>query len=183
MLTGRIKCGSYWNIQGLAERAYCAACKKQESVETAESESHLWLECRNNGQIAAWETAKSVWEKSTERPWPDISIGLIRGAAAITFEDDHTKDSERLRILISMTIWAIWKSRNKNTINNQDVAPGEASSTLKELIRDLMRKSWNATRFLEGGRRMTRQRALRSLWADGHLIDFDPKTGPTVDCL
>lgn len=27
------------------------------------------------------------------------------------------------RILISMIIWAIWKSRNKNSINNQDVTP------------------------------------------------------------
>ena len=123
----------------------------------------------------AWETARNIWQKSTERPWPDISIGLIRGAPTVTFENDHTKDSERLRILISMTVWVIWKSRNKNTINNQDVAPGEATSTLKELIRDLMRKSWNATRFLEGSRRMNRQRALRTLWADGHLIDFDPK--------
>ena len=70
-----------------------------------------------------------------------------------------------------------------NARQNQDVAPGEATSTLKELFRDLMRKSWNATRFLEGSRRMKRQRALRTLWADGHLIDFDPKTGPAVDRL
>jgi hypothetical protein len=39
--------------------------------------------------------------------------------------NDYSKDSERLRILISMTIWAIWKSRNKNSINDQDVAPSE----------------------------------------------------------
>ena len=103
--------------------------------------------------------------------------GLIRGAATITFENDHTN------ILNSMIIWAIWKSRNKNTINDQDVAPGEASSTLKDLIRDLMRKSWNATCFLEGSRRTIRQRALRALWADGHLIDYDPKIGPAIDRL
>ena len=110
MLTGKIKCGSYWsNIQDLAERAYCVACKKQESIEIIESEPHIWLECRNNGQNMAWETARNIWEKSTKRPWPDILIGLIRGVPAITFENDHMKDSERLRILISMTIliWAI----------------------------------------------------------------------------
>ena len=38
-----------------------------------------------------------------------------------------------------------------------------------------MRKSWNVTRFLEGSRRTIRQRALRTLWADGHLIDYDLK--------
>ena len=128
----------------------------------------------------AWETTRIIWEKSTERPWPDISIGLIRRAAVITFENDYSKDSERLRIVISMTLWARWKSRNKNTINDQDVAPGEASSTLKEHIRDLMR---NATRFLEGIRRMIRERALRTLWADGYLIDYDPKTGPAINRL
>ena len=129
MLTGKIKCGSYWsNIQDLEERAYCVACQKQASVGIIESEPHLWLECRNNGQNMAWETARNIWQKSTERPWSDISIGLIRGAPAVTFENDHTKDSERLHILISMTVWAIWKSRNKNTINNQDVAPGDLSN-------------------------------------------------------
>ena len=40
----------------------------------------------------------------------------------------------------------------QKAINDQDVAPNEASNTLKELIRDLMRKCWNATRFIEGGR-------------------------------
>ena len=67
------------------------------------------------------------------------------------------------------------------TINDQDVAPNEASMTLRELIRDLMRKGWNVRRFIKDGRRTIRRRALRSLWADGHLAVFDPKTGPTVD--
>src|SRR5258708_11180822 len=100
----------------------------------------------------------TVWRKTTTRAWPNISLGLIRGAAAISFEDDHKKDSERLRTLISMTIWAIWKSRNKNSINDQDVGPNEADATLKELIRNKVRKSWNATRFLEGSRREIQQR-------------------------
>ena len=129
-------------------------------------------------------------------------MGLIRGAAAITFEKDHNKDSERLHILISMTIWAIWKSRNNNTINNQDVVLSDAPRTLKELIQDLKRKGWNMTQFffflvweenvsctigvmhfLEDGRRMTRQHALKTLWADGHLTKFDPKTCPGINSL
>jgi hypothetical protein len=80
-----------------------------------------------------------------------------------------------------MTIWAIWKSRNKNSINNQDVAASDTRELLKELIQDLVRKSWNATRFMEDGKRKTRQRALRALWADKRFADFDAKTGPTVD--
>ena len=92
-------------------------------------------------------------KRHPSRPWPNISLGLIGGAAALSFERDYRKDSERLRILISMTIWAIWKPRNKYSINDQDVASIEIGETLKELIRELVRKSRNATRLMEGGRR------------------------------
>jgi hypothetical protein len=44
------------------------------------------------------------------------------------------------------------------------------------LLKDLIiRKSWNATRFMDDGRK-TRQNALRTLWADKRFADFDPKT-------
>jgi hypothetical protein len=91
------------------------------------------------------------------------------------------KDSERLRILISMTIWAIWKTRNKSAIISQDITPSETRETLKGLLSDLVRKSWNATRFMEGKRRLDRQHDLRNLWADKKLVDFDLKAGPTID--
>jgi len=165
MLIGKIKCGSYWSkIPGYTDRAYCSFCKKKKAVEITESEQHMWLDCENNGQSLAWETARKIWIKTTDRTWPTISMGLIRGAAALSFEYDYSKDSERLRILISMTIWAIWKSRNKNSINDQDVTTNETREALKDLIQDLIRKGWNATRFLEGSRRMIHQRALQSLW-------------------
>jgi hypothetical protein len=64
----------------------------------------MWPECRNNGQALAWDTAKTVWGEATSRDWPNISLDLIRGAAALSFENHLNKDSERLRILVSMTI-------------------------------------------------------------------------------
>ena len=51
---------------------------------------------------------KSIWEKSTDRDWPNISMGLIMGAPALAYEDNSDKASEGLRILISLTTWAIW---------------------------------------------------------------------------
>jgi len=99
----------------------------------------------------------------------------------MAYENDFNKDAERLRTLISMTIWSIWKSRNKSTILNQDVAPNETRETLKDLIQDLIRKSWNATRFMEEGSRKIRQRELRKIWADKKFASFDAKTGPTID--
>ncbi len=58
-------------------------------------------------------------------------------------------------ILISMTIRAIWESGN-----DQDVAPNKTREVLKGLHLDLGRKSW----IMEGGRRLTHQRELRTLW-------------------
>jgi len=96
-----------------------------------------------------------------------ISTGLIRGTTTLSFKEDLSKDSERLCILISMTIWSIWKSRNENTINNRDVTLGETTGILEELIRDLIRKSWNLTGFMEGREKLKRQCAIKVLWAEG----------------
>ncbi len=87
------------------------------------------------------------------------------------FEEDFDKDSERLRILITMTIWAIWKSKLKNSINDLDIAPNETTQVLKDLISDLARRNWNETRFMEEGRRANRQRELRQLWAIRRPLD------------
>ena len=92
-------------------------------------------------------------------------------------EMTKNSDHERLRILISMTICAIWKSRIKKSINNQDVTPNETRETPKDLIADLVRKSWNAARFMESE---TRQRDLRTLRVDKQIADFDLMKGPTV---
>jgi len=80
-----------------------------------------------------------------------------------------------------MAIWAIGKSRNKTAITNQDVSPNETAETLKGRIQAQVRKSWNATRFLEGKRKLAQQRIIQALWVDGKLTDFRPKSGPVVD--
>jgi len=98
--------------------AFYSFYKKKKGIQILENEQHMWLECENNGQSLAWDTVMSTWNKTTTRNWPNISLGLIRGSAAISFEEDFNTDSERVRILISMTIWAIWKSINKNSIND-----------------------------------------------------------------
>jgi len=182
MLTGKIKCGSFWSkIPGHNGKAQCSFCKKAQNIETIETEQHMWLECANSGQAQAWETTKKMWRKSSKRDWPPITLGLIRGSAAITFNEDFNKDSERIRILISITIWTIWKSKIKSSINNQDVTTNETTRVLKESISELIRKSWNATRFMAEEIKASRRKDLRKLWVDGSLTDFDHTTGPKVD--
>jgi hypothetical protein len=179
MLTGKIKCGTYWNkIPGYRERANCPFCKRNRNIEVTKTEEHLWLECDNSGQAQAWHTAHKLWRESTNRNWPDITIGMIRGAVAISLDTNTCKDLERL---ITITIWTIWKSKLKISINNQDVDPNEMTQQLKELLSELSRKSWDVTRFMEGSRKVTRQRALRTLWANKRLTKFDPISGPHID--
>jgi hypothetical protein len=69
------------------------------------------------------------------------------------------------------------ENEKQNSINNQEVSTGEAREELVRLLKDLITKGWNASRFI-GGRRKNRQRALRT---EMHLVDFDPKTGRAFD--
>ena len=100
-------------VPGRIERALCSFCRKKQNTNVVETEKHMWLECQNSGQEQAWNMAERAWRRLTNKEWPNITLGLVRGAAALTFEDDFNRDSERLRILITMTIWAIWKSKLK----------------------------------------------------------------------
>ena len=76
---------------------------------------------------------------------------------------------------------AIWKSRNNNSINDQDVASCEAKETLKGLIQEMIRTSWNAMHLLEGSKRRITQHTLQLLWAQGNLAHFHPMKDPTTD--
>jgi len=165
LLLSKIKCGPFWNnIARHTQKAHCSICKRRQGWEITESEEHMWIQCEYNGQLLAWDMAKRIWNKSTDRDWPNISMGLITGIPALAYENDYMKDSERIRIIISLTTWAIWKTRNKSAMNNQEVTMIKARETLKNLITDLVRKSWNATRFMEDSRRLDRQRKLWTLW-------------------
>ena len=76
---------------------------------------------------------------------------------------------------ISLTTWVIWKSRNKSTMNNEEITTIKAEETLKHLVMDLVRRSWNTTKYMEKHRKVIRQKELRSLWADKRLTNFDHK--------
>ena len=78
-------------------------------------------------------------------------------------------------------IWAIWKSRNKNSINNQDVSQAEMREALKGQISNMVRKSWNAMQFLIDSKKQTRRQALWVLWAHRHFVKLDHRSNLTFD--
>ena len=180
--TERARCGSYWrNIPGHAQRAHYSFCKEKEFIERLESEQHIQLACETNVQVLVWEIAKTIWHNSTARTWPDISMGLIGGTAALPFEN-NTSGSYKAYKYEPRHLWHHGQNENleEKTIRT-DVALGEAGDVLKEHLRDLVSESWNATHFMEGGRRMTRRRALLVLWADKRFASFNPRTGTTLN--
>jgi len=134
----------------------------------------MWPECVHNGQSQVRETTRGIWGKTTSRTLPDMTTDLIRGITALSFKDDLTRDL--LCILVSMTIWAIWKSRNENTLQDQVVTPNETRETLKEMIRDISRKSWSSMRLMEGRGKFTRQRAIEAM-GGGAIRRFQPENG------
>ena len=78
-------------------------------------------------------------------------------------------------ILISMTIWGIWKPRSKNSINNQDVALNETREA--EVFTPPFRSSeekLDRGAFHGRRRRLFRPRELRILWAEKLLAWFGP---------
>ena len=66
-------------------------------------------------------------------------------------------------------------------MNNKEITMTEAKETLKHLVTDLVRRSWNAMKYMEKRRKVIRQNELHSLWADNRLTNFDHKKGLIMD--
>jgi ribonuclease HI len=179
LLIGRIKIGNYWmKMSGYEERALCKACRRKGVHTEIETENHLWLECENNGQKEAWEEAKRIWKMCSKERWPHVSMGLLRGIGAIALSDRNgkplrTSDSERLRTIISLTIWTIWKTRNTITIRGESIQKQTTQKLLKEIIKDIIIKSWNALKYDSEKRKTAQAKRLRSLWANGKIAKLE----------
>ena len=63
------------NTRGYESRGLCSICKRKKSIEVIDNEQDIWLECKNNGQAAAWEIAREMGERTTSRLWPNIDSG------------------------------------------------------------------------------------------------------------
>ena len=63
-----------------------------------------------------WDLTEETWKKITKEKWIAPSIGIIGGIGAITFRDNKgsikSNKGTLYKILISETIWMIWKTRN-----------------------------------------------------------------------
>jgi ribonuclease HI/exonuclease III len=179
LLLGRLKIGTYWKkMNGYEERAICEACRRKGRYAEIETEHHLWLECENNGQKDAWKRAKEIWNKCTKKKWPQTSLGLLRGIGAITLSDANgrplrTVDSERLRIIISLTMWTIWKTRNSITIKGENTEKLNNQKLLTDIMKDIISKTWNALKYETEARRASQEKMLKALWGNGKIATLE----------
>ena len=176
-----MKTGSYWqNIPGFEYRMYCKACEMK-GIEALETDSHLWCECENNGQNECWKQARRIWRKCTSKRWPNTNIGIIYGTGALTIPREESTlqnaDVERLRIVTALSIWAIWKSRNKRAMESGHA--DQARMLLSDLLKDTITKEWNTISFEPKRRRPRREARMQALW--GGAVTLTRGKPPTFD--
>ncbi|KAJ7616835.1 hypothetical protein DFH06DRAFT_1107689 [Mycena polygramma] len=102
--------GIFWkHMPESEEREFCQFCGEREDLE------HILLKCERPGQALVWSLAKELWRKK-HPTWPELSLGGILGCGLAVFKNESGRTlpgTARLyRILISESIFVIWKIRN-----------------------------------------------------------------------
>ncbi|KAJ7125857.1 hypothetical protein C8R46DRAFT_927517 [Mycena filopes] len=120
---GAHRIGKFWeNIPECEDRAICGHCGVVETFE------HIMLECERPGQKQVWALAKALWAKKHQK-WPALSLGAILGCGLANFEDEKKKaipSTARLyRILITESMYLIWKLRCECVIGHDGVPPAK----------------------------------------------------------
>src|ERR1700761_5988392 len=105
--------GSYWkHIPECEDRVLCTTCGVTENL------AHILLECTAPGQQEIWAAAEELWKKKAGH-WPELSLESLLGCGLARFPKEAVPAGcERLyRILISESMFVIWKLRNERVIN------------------------------------------------------------------
>ncbi|KAJ7019064.1 hypothetical protein C8F04DRAFT_976188 [Mycena alexandri] len=112
--------GTFWkHIPECEDRGICQFCNEPEDLE------HIVLKCRRPGQKEIWALAKELWLKK-HPSWPVLSLGSILGCGLTTFRNNNGQPlvgaSRLYRILISESLFMIWKIRNNSVIKREGAA-------------------------------------------------------------
>ncbi|KAJ7711093.1 hypothetical protein B0H16DRAFT_1667823 [Mycena metata] len=115
--------GIFWkHIPECGEHATCNFYNETEDLE------HVLIKCKRPGQAQIWALAKDLWLRKHDS-WPELSLGGVLGCGLATFRDKKGKVSLGLarlyRILVSESIFVLWKVRNDTVISRNDEPPPE----------------------------------------------------------
>ncbi|CAK5272653.1 unnamed protein product, partial [Mycena citricolor] len=113
--------GTFWkHIPDCTDRGTCTSCGVTEDLR------HILLECQCAGQEQVWKLAEKLWS-ATGQPWVTPTFGglLGEGLTRIKLRNGRVvKGLTRLHhIIISESIFTIWKLRNERVISNDGEEP------------------------------------------------------------
>lgn len=134
------KIGGYWeNIPTMEIRATCRSCEEVESMD------HILFECRGVGQSEVWALGRELWKmKRGDWPNPKRTCNVLAAALADLKTDQGSKrlGATRLyKIMVTESVFLIWKLRNERVINGVDSETGEHTS---KAVRNRWLSSMNA---------------------------------------
>ena len=114
------KTGDFWlRVAGKEDRARCRLCGATDSIE------HILTSCSAEETKTIWRCAKALWEaKGREWTPPSLEVLLSIGMTKwyqLTAPDRYDHGTSRLwRILLSESIFMIWKLRCERVIQHSD---------------------------------------------------------------
>src|SRR5258706_5233181 len=138
----------------------------KKNIEILESEQLMCLDCENNGQEMAWETARNIIYGAKQHRATGLRCLRKRPQQTLR-ETTHPDFYDNMGNMEIKNQKLNEFKRNKTGIERPPFRSSE-----EKLERDVCHGS---------GRRLTRQCKLRTLWMDKRLAEFDLKTGPTVE--
>ncbi|KAJ6595209.1 hypothetical protein DFH09DRAFT_1413272 [Mycena vulgaris] len=160
---GAHRIGKFWkHIPGYEERGMCTQCNVEETLE------HVLLECASPTRAQIWELVRQLWLKKHGQ-LPPVSMGLILGCCMATFEkESKLKPSgvNRLfRILISESIFLIWKLRCERVIQDKLHSSSEVQNRWIHLLNVRIEVDcFMGTEIAPRGKRTTLPTLVLSTW-------------------
>ena len=108
------KIGKFWTrIENYEQRGICSHCETEESME------HILTECSAPGREQIWSLANELWKRRSDTDLPS-NYGALLGCCLSGFKKANGKPDKGLnrllRIILSESMYMIWKLRCERTI-------------------------------------------------------------------
>ncbi|EEB91947.1 hypothetical protein MPER_09617, partial [Moniliophthora perniciosa FA553] len=172
-LHGGHRVGDYWKgIPNYEDRAVCSHCNKTESMR------HILFKCKAPGRKEVWTMAQDLWRKKGIK-WIKPTYGIVLACGQISLPPDDegiTKagDSRLYQILVSESVFLIWRLRNERVINDEGPpSVNEITNRWIYTIRHCLKIDILLTNRERYGRQAISNKLVRTTWRGVTTEDGD----------